>query len=95
MGTRRTSFYPRRDTKGREELLFDPRSHAEGRGNTFLIRGVTRRGAENIKGVSGFLCVTSCPSWIDHVMRWQISVQTNVCQSDSESHHTISQIWRA
>ena len=38
---RRTYFYPRRATKGREELLF--------------VRGGTRRGAENTRGVSGFL----------------------------------------
>ena len=36
--------------------FFDPRRTRRDTENTFLIRGVTRRGAENSEGVSGFLC---------------------------------------
>ena len=48
-----------------QRLFWDPRSHAKGREEHLFVRGVTRRGAENGKGVLGSLCAAgkSCAYW--------------------------------
>ena len=53
------TFLSTEGTEGHGELLYCPRSHAKGRGEHLFVRGGTRRGAENTRSVSGFLCATA------------------------------------